>query len=567
MIFLLAPVVLLALAALVGRRDLPDGHQMDPGGLTRALASRWAPLAIGAVTTLAYWWAVGAVTPYPRIHDEASYILQAQTFAHLRWTNPPPPIAAFFEQYHVFVEPRFFSKYPPGHALLMVPGIWLGLPFLVPVLLHGVAGGFVFAIGRRLANPWVGLLAWVLWFGTAGNLEFRPTYFSEATSSACWLLGWWALLEWRATRRTRWLLVVAAATGWMAITRPLTAAAYAVPVGVVCLWDIVRGRHWRDAALAFALGTAIVAIMPLWSYETIGQVRPTPYSLYSDIYFPYDKPGFGLDTTPAKRPLNWDMQRYQMGMKTTHVDYTPERLPVVWWMRTNRVWDESLRPSPTVLTVLAVVGLVAAGGAGVFAVASLVAMTIAYLAFAHAPWWTLYYLEVEVVPPLLAALGAGAVVALVRARRWRPTREWLAPAPAGVGLAMLLLVLPATLEVLRFMPRVQATHVFRQEYFGRIHRTVDKLPGARKIVFVRYAENHDVHNSLVTNDADLATSPTWWVYDRGPEENARLAALAPDRVPYVLDEAYGWVGPPNHAQPWEVPPDLQPPGGTATAQR
>ncbi len=61
-------------------------------------------------------------------HDERAYLLQAEIFARGHWTAPSPPIAAFFEQMHVFIEPAVFAKYPPAHALTLVPGMWLGLP-------------------------------------------------------------------------------------------------------------------------------------------------------------------------------------------------------------------------------------------------------------------------------------------------------------------------------------------------------------------------------------------------------------------------------------------------------
>jgi hypothetical protein len=35
------------------------------------------------------------------IHDEIAYVLQANIFAHFRWSAPSPPIPAFFEQAHV----------------------------------------------------------------------------------------------------------------------------------------------------------------------------------------------------------------------------------------------------------------------------------------------------------------------------------------------------------------------------------------------------------------------------------------------------------------------------------
>ncbi len=66
-------------------------------------------------------------------------------------------------------------------------------------------------------------------------------------------------------------------------------------------------------------------------------------------------------------------------------------------------------------------------------------------------------------------------------------------------------------------------------------RTVDRLPRP-SIVFVRYAPTHIVHFSLIANEPDLAAAHAWIVYDRG-DDNLRLMALAPDRVPYGYDEA------------------------------
>ena len=48
------------------------------------------------------------------VHDERAYLLQAEIFARGHWTAPSPPLAAFFEQMHVFIEPAVFAKYPPA---------------------------------------------------------------------------------------------------------------------------------------------------------------------------------------------------------------------------------------------------------------------------------------------------------------------------------------------------------------------------------------------------------------------------------------------------------------------
>jgi len=292
----LLPLAVIAAGVLLLRRVRPS---FDVAAITKPLEGRAAPVVAGVITALVTWWLWGTLSATPSVHDEVALLLQARIFAQFRWAAPSPPLPEFFEQFHVFVTPTLAPKYPPGHALLMVPGVWLGIPGLVSVLLSGLTGAMLFVLARRYANGVVAIVAWFIWLVAPAALRFRPSYFSEVTTGAIWLVAWWTLVRYRETNSRRWLVALAALVAWGGITRPVTMIAFLIPVGCAVLWTVAKRRAWADLAAALPLSLAICAIVPVWGHGVLGEWGRNPYAYYQTLYFRWRTPDWG--STPRSR--------------------------------------------------------------------------------------------------------------------------------------------------------------------------------------------------------------------------------------------------------------------------
>jgi len=486
----------------------------------RAVQRHWVlAAASGALTAalVAYVW--GGARQLPVIHDEAAYLLQARIFAAGHWSVPSPPLPEFFEQLYVFNTPAVASKYWPAHSLLMAPGAWAGLPGAVPVALWGVSGALVFVVAMRIVGVWPGVVVWLLWATGPNALEYRASYFAQSTTVCCWMVTLLCLDDWLRRRRCRAAIIGAIALGLGACARPLTMLALVVPTVIVVALKQRRAGQTRCLPVATMALAATLAFIPLWSWNTVGRLDTTPYSLYADRYFPFDQPGWRFDARPPEAPLPPDMVKYSRDLGSYFAAHRLDRLPTITMERLTQLLGQSFPGWRLVLIPLGLIGVLTARRFQtpervIFGSAAL--LFLLYLNFAHPPQWISYYIEAQ----FALYLAVGLAISRLSARLLAP-------------LAMVVTVLAVT--------DVAAARRHRLDWQRRADGPASvfgTIPAKRAIVFVRFGGNWNLAVSLVRNEAALDAAPVWVVRDLGPRNEA-LRRLAPDRVAYRYDTAAG----------------------------
>ena len=461
--------------------------------------------------------------PTPFVHDEYGYLLQADTFASGRLTNPTHPMGEFFETPYIFQQPSYNTKFPPGQGLVMALGqiifghpwfgVWLNCGALAAALCWALQGWF--------------LAEWAL----AGAILVLPLcVFSN------WMNSYWGgavaaiggALVLGAVPRLRSGTVSAGAVFAfgaivLALTRPFEGMVVVAPLAVALLFQKLSSRQWLALVLT---GLAGVAFLGYYNARVTGKPLHMPYSEY-EAQYPMTS-HFNILPLPPER-------EYRMP-GITWVDHW-ERFA---WIQAHGIEFFKRRVVDLGARVTTFLGS---------------PFVLLPMSFFCAQWWmerrfrpvvlavgltvVIAFLEVlyfdHYAAPVLAPLLILVVEGLRRLRQWRPAKDevagvWLTRT-VPVGILLMTLIAPAG-ALLRGEPLTQTVAggrekleaLLEQEFGPHLILVRHTDPKGIEPDWAKYPrlELAPVMVEFVHNGANIDQQYIVWANDLGDQENQRL---------------------------------------------
>jgi hypothetical protein len=468
--------------------------------------------------------------PVPGIHDEFSYLLMADTFAHGRLANPPHPMWVSFETFHVNWFPKIASMYPPAQGFALALGQLLGRPW-IGVLLSDAAmcAAILWMLQGWLPARWAflgGVLA-ALKFGVASY--WMNSYWGGATAAigGALVLGALARIVKRAKIRDAVLLGIGVAI--LANSRPYEGFLFCIPAAAWLFWWLIGRTKSRQSPRArlqnvFApLGIVLVltaAFMGYYNWRLTGNPLLLPHVLNKRTYH--------------YRLFLWDHKKAEVRYRNQQFeDYFNS------WERENydNTWADVVRVSEEKLIRC---GLTYFWCGELLLLPALpflfrdrkMRLLIAAFALVTAGVFAVIWSYAHYAAPLTCIILVLTMQAIRHLRTIRIGRRRV-----GVALSraiVLLLVLDTGINTFRGVCDPLLWPCQGDPSRAAITEKLQHTPGKHLIV-VRYdKDDHNIHDEWVYNGAEIDTAKVLWARELDPRQNAKLFAYFHDRKVWLV---------------------------------
>jgi len=515
--------------------------------------------------------------PQPYIHDEFSYLLAADTFAHGRLTNPTHPLWQHFESFHIIQRPTYMSKYPPAQGMILAVGrVLTGYPAAGLWLSNGLACAALCWMLMAWMPP-----RWALLGGLLAPLHPIVLAWSQCYWGGAVAMGGGALVLGAVRRltdlpRRRDGLILGLGIAVLANSRPyeglvLTAIAL---IGLVFFWmrrsNGQVSSSWSHLCRVSLPCLSILVACGLWmgydNFRVTGSPLTLPYNVHEAtyVYAP-----ILLWQHPRPMPIY-----HHAEMRSLYVvmnDYSRMQQTPMGWVSDSMEKAKTLSIASLHILDLSFyrrLGLgdldyhpgLLARSFGFIPLMGLLGLPSGlrrsswarYCLFGLAIFLGMLSMDIWVYPHYAApAVGLLAILYLsslrtLRLWRWqgRPlgrslTRQMLIFYILSFGICCLQISHPG--EVFNISPR------------NAIAARLNRLPD-HQLVVVRYAPWHNSLTEYVYNDADIDHSKIVWAREMDASSNESLLSYFHGRSVWLLEAdaqpprltAYPQRGQPSH---------------------
>jgi hypothetical protein len=325
-------------------------------GLARFARNKRAAIpAVGVAAILARlallpWMPV----PQPKVHDEFSYLLAADTFSHGRLANPPHPLWIFFDTFHVIQHPTYASMYPPAQGMVLAVGKFFGNPWIGVLLsVAAMCMAITWMLQGWMSPEWA-LLGGVLVLSRVGVFSYWVNSYwggAVAATGAALVLG--ALPRIWEFQRPRDAIIYGVGAGILATSRPIEGFIFFIPLVIALLWWVLQQKgSARLAGMNRVLLPAMVVLACVVGFIGYYNWRVTG----SPLVFPHFIEGRLITTAiflwqHDKQPISYANPQfddfYHSFLPGLYQASWPAAVGQFWWKLTD-FWQFYLGPALTI---------------------------------------------------------------------------------------------------------------------------------------------------------------------------------------------------------------------------